>query len=62
MNSAIRAVQGKLNSKVNGENILTFNMYSHYYDSELESYIENPFVKLLINERKVKLRYGAPGA
>ena len=62
MSSAIRAVQGKLNSKVNGENILTFNMYSHYYDSELEQQIENPFIKLLINERKIKLRHGAPGA
>jgi hypothetical protein len=33
MNTPIRATQGKLVSKINGENILTFNMYSHYYDT-----------------------------
>jgi hypothetical protein len=48
-------------SKINGENILTFNMYSHYYEEEAEEYFENPFINLLINERKVKLRYGAIG-
>lgn len=61
MDTPIRAVQGKLRSKINGENILTFNMYSHYYDTEADAYFENPFIGLLINERKIKLRYGAPG-
>jgi hypothetical protein len=62
MDTPIRAVQGKLNSKINGENILTFNMYSHYYDEELEEFLPNPFIGLLVNERKVKLRYGELGA
>ena len=58
MDTPIRAVQPKLVSKINGENVLTFNMYSHYYDNETEQFIENPFIGLLINERKIKLRYG----
>ena len=32
MDTPVRAFQPKLVSKVNGENILTFDMYSHYYD------------------------------
>ena len=60
MDTPIRATQGKLVSRVNGENILTFNMYSHYLDEDGQ-YYENPFIGLLINERKVKLRYGAIG-
>ena len=60
MNTPIRAVSSKLVSKINGENILTFDMYSHYC-AENGEYYENPFIKLLINERKVKLRYGELG-
>ena len=37
-------------------------MYSHYYDTEQEEFFNNPFIGLLVNERKVKLRYGALGA
>jgi hypothetical protein len=37
-------------------------MYSHYYDEEIEESCENPFIGLLVNERKIKLRYGALGA
>ena len=59
MNTPIRAMKGKLNSKINGENILTFEMFSHYYDEETDDFQANPFIKLLVNERKVKLRYGA---
>jgi hypothetical protein len=33
-------------------------MYSHYYDNETEQFIKNPFIGLLINERKIKWRYG----
>lgn len=62
MNTPIRATQGKLVSKVNGENILTFNMYSHYYDTLQEEFFVNPYIGLLVNERKIKLRHGAVGA
>ena len=62
MDTPIRATQPKLVTKVNGENILTFNMYSHYYDTVSDEFYVNPFIGLLINERKIKLRYGALGA
>ena len=62
MNTPIRAVQGKLVSKINGENTLTFNMYFHYLDELSGEFYTNPFISLLFNERKVKLRYGALGA
>lgn len=62
MDTPIRAMQAKLVSKVNGENILTFNMYSHYYDTVDEEYYTNPFTKYLVNERKVKIRHGELGA
>lgn len=59
MTTPIRATSGRLNSKINGENILTFNMFSHYLDEDSGELYENPFIKLLVNERKIKLRYGA---
>ena len=62
MDTPIRAVQPKLVSNVNGENTLTFNIYSHYYDEEQEQFFTNPFIGLLVNERKIKLRYGKLGA
>ena len=61
MDTPIRAFQPKLVSNVNGENTFTFNMYLRYYDDESEEYFTNPFIGLLVNERKVKLRYGALG-
>ena len=62
MDTPIRAVEGKLVSNVNGSNILTFKLFSHYYDEDTETFLENPFTNLLFNERKVKLRHGALGA
>jgi hypothetical protein len=62
MDSPIRAISSKLVSNVNGSNTLTFNLYSKYYDEDSGSLLDNPFLKLLVNERKVKLRYGALGA
>lgn len=62
MDTPIRATAGKLVSNVNGSNTLTFNMYSKYYDDDNEAFYDNPFLKLLVNERKVKLRYGALGS
>jgi hypothetical protein len=48
-------------SNVNGQNTLTFDMYSLYYDEETGKMESNPFLKLLVNERKVKLRYELKG-
>ena len=61
MDTPIRAFQPKLNTKINGENILTFDMYSHYYDLDSDELYINPYINLLINERKIKVRYGALG-
>ena len=58
MDTPIRAAQGKLVSNVNGSNTLTFNMYMKYYDIDTKTFYDNPFLKLLVNERKVKLKYG----
>ena len=58
MDTPIRAINPKMVSKVNGENTLTFSMYSKYWDEEAEDFFDNPFLKLLINERKVKVRHG----
>jgi hypothetical protein len=49
-------------SKINGENTLTFNLYSRYYNEDSEQFESNPFLKLLVNERKVKLRLGSLGS
>jgi hypothetical protein len=59
MNTPIRAIDPKLTSNVNGANTLNFSIYSKYWDEESEQFFDNPFVKLLVNERKIKLRYGA---
>ena len=61
MNTPVRAVNSKLISKVNGENTLTFSVYSKYWDEDAEEFFDNPFLKLLVNERKIKLRYGPIG-
>ena len=41
---------------------LQYKMYSHYYDTLQEEFFVNPYVGLLVNERKIKLRHGAVGA
>lgn len=61
MSSPIRAIQPNLITNINGSSTLTFSIYSHYFDEEMKELIPNPFIKLLVNERKVKVRYGAPG-
>jgi hypothetical protein len=61
MDTPIRAHDPKMVSNVNGSHTFTFNMYSHYWDEESESMVSNPFLKFLINERKIKVREGAYG-
>jgi hypothetical protein len=59
MNTPVRAVQPKLKSNINGSSILTFTLYYKYWDDEFEDFLDNPFTKILVNEKKIKLRYGA---
>ena len=56
MNTPIRAYNPILTQSTNGSSTLTFTINSKYYDDNGEL-IDNPFVDLLVNERKVKLRY-----
>ena len=61
MATPIRAFQPKLVRNINGSSTFTFSIYSQYYDEETHELVENPFVKLLVNERKIKVRDGLPG-
>jgi hypothetical protein len=47
---------------INGSSTLTFSVYSQYYDEETGDFVDNPFVKMLVNERKIKIRDGLPGS
>lgn len=62
MTSPIRAVNSKLIKNINGTSTLTFSLYSKYWDEETESFLDNPFLQYMTNERKIKVRYGAIGA
>jgi hypothetical protein len=57
MDTPIRAHQPHLNCNINGTKTLTFLMYYRYYDYDVGDYVENPFIKLMVNERKIKLHY-----
>lgn len=61
MDSPARCVNPKLTEKVNGENSFSFVMYYQYWDNDEQKIVHNPFNKLLVNERKVKVRVGEPG-
>lgn len=45
----------KLNT--NGERTLTFSLKYRYFDEMVGDFVDNPFKDLLINERKIKLKY-----
>lgn len=49
-----RAVEPKLVENVNGTSTLTFKMFYTYVDTSTGKKIDNPYIKLLVNERKVK--------
>ena len=57
MTAPFRAVNPQFTRNVNGSISLTFTMYSKYYDDETDTLLDNPFTKLMVNERKVKLKY-----
>lgn len=62
MDVPVRAFNPKLVSNTNGSSTLTFSMFYKYYDMESRQLLDNPFIKLMVNERKVKLRHGELGA
>lgn len=57
MDSPIRVFDPKFTQQINGTNTLTFQLYHKYYDEDSDSFKQNPFLNLLVNERKVKLFY-----
>ena len=62
MDTPVRAFNPKLVSNTNGSSTLTFSMFYKYYDMESGQLLDNPFIKLMVNERKIKLRRGELGA
>lgn len=57
MTSLNKVYSPVLKESVNGEQTLSFSLKYKYFDDFLGEYVENPFAKYLINERKVKLNY-----
>ena len=57
MTAPFRAVNPSFTQNVNGSMTLSFTLYSKYYDDETDALLDNPFTKLMVNERKVKLKY-----
>lgn len=55
MTSESRACEPKLINNINGTNKFSFNMHYRYIDTRTGEEIENPYVKYLINERKIKV-------
>jgi hypothetical protein len=60
MTTPIRAFNPKMVSNINGSNTFTFDLNFRYWDDNLGEFVENPFVSLLYNERKIKVREGTP--
>ena len=62
MDTPIRVHNPKLVANTNGSSTLTFTLYYKYYDEDSQELVDNPFAKMLVNERKIKLRHGPLGA
>lgn len=58
METPIRAFNPILIEDLNGSKTFTFSMLYRYWDDEDEEFKINPFINLLVNERKIKLLYG----
>jgi hypothetical protein len=57
MTSQYRVLEPKLKRNVNGSNELTFKMHRRYKDSATGEQITNPFIDLIANETKLKLKH-----
>ena len=57
MDTPIRAFNPVLTEELNGSKTLTFQINYKYWDDDEEDFKTNPFIGLLVNERKVKLYY-----
>ena len=57
MQAPYRAISPVFTQNINGTSSLSFSMYSKYYNQDSEMMQENPFIKYMVNERKIKLKY-----
>lgn len=57
MESNIKAINPVLTRNLNGSNTFSFQLPYQYYDESTGDFKINPFTKLVINERKLKLNY-----
>ena len=57
MDTPIRVFNPILIEELNGSKTLTFQIYYRYWNDDSEDFKLNPFINLLVNERKVKLKY-----
>ena len=57
MSTPYRAINPIFTQNTNGTSSLSFSMYSKYYDEDMEILVDNPFIKYMVNERKIKLKY-----
>jgi len=58
MDTPTRAFEPQLKRNTNGTVSLTFYIYLRYYDEETDEFKFNPYTNYLVNERKLKLKYG----
>lgn len=54
MTAQWRAVEPKLVNNINGTNTLTFKMFYSFINNETGEKEDNPMLKLMVNERKIK--------
>lgn len=54
MTSQARATEPCLVQNINGTNTLTFKLFYSYIDNETGEKTKNPYINLLVNERKIK--------
>ena len=54
MTALSRCVQPNLTLRANGNNTFSFVLYTKYYDGV--DRVDNPFIKLMYNGRRVKVR------
>lgn len=57
MTSLCRALTPKLKKGINGSKELTFKMYKKYIDPISGEEVNNPYVDMIANESKIKLKY-----
>jgi len=55
MTSESRAREPKLVNNINGTNKFSFNLYYKYIDTHTGEEVDNPYVRYLVNERKIKV-------